>query len=189
MSDARTGNKCTMYQAGHQVHWIQVIGSSLPRNPRQGRIVSIRRGVITVDVDGQERTYTNHATRDLRAFVEKLGSFVVVDEPRSLLKVPLADGSLKCFSIADAGKPLHRCRFDQLPKFDLEALAKRTATHGGFDVPAQLLREHLGASPRGRRRALECGRAPPPHRGHLQGLAGVEEGKSLCRLQQPRPDA
>jgi len=144
MSKSRTGSKCTMYHPGHQVHWIQVIGSSLPNNPRPGRIVSIRRGVVTVDIDGQERNFKSHAARDLRAFVEKVGSLVIVDEPRSLLKLPLADRSLKCFSIADASKTLHRCRFDQLAKFDLEALAKRTATHGGFDVPAQLLREHLG---------------------------------------------
>jgi hypothetical protein len=142
MSTSSPGIECALYHPGHRVHWIQVIGASLPRDPRGGRIVSIAGGIITVDLDGEERRFRNHTTRRLRALVEELGLDVVVDQPRALLKVPLPDrGSLKCFSIADAGKPWHRCRFDQLTQFDPEALAKRSITHGGFSVPGQLLLE------------------------------------------------
>ncbi len=142
MSTSSPGAECTLYHAGHRVHLIQVISASLPRDPRGARIVSIAGGIITVDLDGEERRFRNHATRRLRALVEELGLDVVVDQPRALLKVPLPD--LKCFSIADAGKPWHRCRFDQLTQFDSEALAKRSMTHGGFTVPGRLLTARRG---------------------------------------------
>jgi hypothetical protein len=145
MSTSSPGVECTLYHAGHRVHWIQVIGASLLRDPRGGRIVAIARGIITVDLDGEARCYRNHATRELRALVKELGAEVVVDQPRSLLKVPLPDrGTLKCFSIVEVGKPWHRCRFDQLTQFDSEALFKRSITYGGFSVPGQLLLQHLG---------------------------------------------
>ena len=145
MSTSGPGVECTLYHAGHRVHWIQVTGASLPRDPRGGRIVSIAGGIITVDINGEARCYRNHATRQLRAMVKELGTEVVVDAPRALLKVPVPDeGALKCFSIVAVGKPWHRCRFDQLTQFDPEALAKRSITHGGFSVPGQLLLEHLG---------------------------------------------
>jgi hypothetical protein len=145
MSTSIPGIECTLYHPGHRVHWIQVIGASLPRNPRGGRIVSIAGGIITVDLDGEARRYRNHATRQLRALVEELGLEAVVVEPRALLKVPLPDrGTLKCFSIVGVGKPWHRCRFDQPTQFDPEALVKRSITHGGFSVPGPLLLQHLG---------------------------------------------
>lgn len=145
MSTSSPGVECTLYHAGHRVHWIQVVGASLPRDPRGGRIVAIAGGIITVDLGGETRRYRNHATRQLRALVTELGTEVVVDQPRSLLKVPRPDeGSLKCFSIVEVGKPWHRCRFDQLTQFDPEALVKRSITHGGFSVPGQLLLEHRG---------------------------------------------
>jgi hypothetical protein len=145
MSDGRIGIECTMYQPGHQVHWMQVISASLPRHPRRARIVSITGALITIDVDRQERRFRNHATRELRSFVDELGPYVVLDEPRILLEVLLSDHeSQKCFSIVGAGKPLHRCRFDQLTQFDPDSLARRSITDGGFSVPAQLVCEHLG---------------------------------------------
>ena len=105
MPAGTTGIECTLYQPGHQVHWIQVTSSSLPRNPQRGRVVSIKGRLITGMVNRQERHFRNHAPSELRSVVEELGPDVVVDEPRSLLKVPLPDDeSLKCFSIVDASK-------------------------------------------------------------------------------------
>jgi len=140
---------CTLYFAGHSVHWVQGLGSAnRPRQPQQGRIIEVARGVITVQVGSVERAYRNHQTRRLRAAIRRDGADAVVDEGWSILRV----GDRRYgFSIADASKPWQRCRYDEPRVFDLDSMIDRILSHGGVTIPASLLTDSSELPPGGQR--------------------------------------
>ncbi|MGH7608466.1 MAG: hypothetical protein ACREOD_00760 [Candidatus Dormibacteria bacterium] len=150
MAETPARNECTLYLPGHQVHWIQGLHSgSEPRNPRPGRIVGIRGRRLWVDLGGEQRRYRNHDPARLQALVRANGSEVVVDEGWSILRVPdrQQPGAHYCFSISPADEPWQRCLTDQLETFDAASLAERALSHGGFQVPAGLIRAKVRSSP------------------------------------------
>ncbi len=138
----RQGPECTMYFSGHQVHWIQVIGNGLPRNPRPGHLKEIQSQLLVVELDDGTHEFRNHSPRQIELAVSKWGSDVVVDVGRSLLKIPIpGTKSLKCFSIASADQPWRPCRYDKLQEKGIAGVAGWAVDPGGFSVPAGWLSE------------------------------------------------
>jgi hypothetical protein len=139
------GSKCALYLPGHQVHFVQAAHSSRePRRPQTGQVTSVSGGYVTVAFPSKVRVYRNHLTRQLRAAVEQGGSEVVVDEGWSILFVPqldapggaidapelvARDGTVYCFSIAEADKAWTQCRREPLTPSEVDSLGA-----GGYTV-------------------------------------------------------
>lgn len=138
----RQSPECTMYFAGHQVHWIQVIGQGLPRNPRSGHLQEIHGQLLVVELDDGTYTFRNHAPDKVELAVSACGNQVVVDIRRCLLKIPVTGtNELKCFSIAAADQPWRPCCYDTLEEKGVGGVARWASGHGGFSVPARWLVE------------------------------------------------
>lgn len=136
----RQGPDCTMYFAGHEVHWIQVIGNGLPKAPRRGHLQEIHGQLLVVEFDDGTYTFRNHSPHKVELAVSQWGSELLVDIGRSLLKIPIPEtNSSKCFSIALADAPWRPCRYDKLQETEIDGVARWAVDHGGFSVPGEWL--------------------------------------------------
>lgn len=128
---------CTLYTAGHNVHWIQALHTAnkpeVSRRSWAGRIESIDGQRVTVRrKDGRTFVLLNHDPERLRLISADNAGQVVVNDQYALLRV-----RGYCFSVKrDDGRPLTRCLTDELPEgASDEQRAERLETHGGFSVP------------------------------------------------------
>lgn len=123
---------CTSYAPGHTVHWIQALRSandpSAAALTRRGRLVAVEGQRITLAFAGRRSAVLyNHDPQRLLAVAGTLPCPVTLNERFAILRIPPY-----CFSVAR--EPLGPCPVDVLEETDLEGLAQRALTHGGFTV-------------------------------------------------------
>jgi len=125
--------RCELYQAGHEVHYIQArLSYGQPHG--QGTLTEVLGNVITVDFGNEIRRYRNHDP-DRLVDIVGIGGNVEVCERYVILR---GNGGY-CFSILDAAEPWVPCDHEPLTSFTAEALAERLETHGGFLVPGPVV--------------------------------------------------
>lgn len=129
--------RCTLYAAGHTVHWIQALHSAnkpeVARRTRTGTLIAVDGEVLMISfgADGEPERFRNHEPERLRAIARRLPTAVSLNDQYCLLRV-----GTYCFSVKQATSgPLGRCPVDDPPDSSPETLAERTRTHGGFSVP------------------------------------------------------
>jgi hypothetical protein len=134
MAETTTNDhRCELYQAGHEVHYIQA-RRSFAKPHRRGTLTEVLGNVITVDFEDEIKRYRNHDP-DRLVDIVGIGRTVRVCERYVILR---GNGG-HCFSIQEADEPSVPCDHEPLTNFTLEALVERMQTHGGFLVPGNLV--------------------------------------------------
>ncbi len=102
--------RCTLYWAGHDVHWIQALHTANKAEQvarrRFGEILQINGEVIDIDFGDWTEMFRNHDPHRLQVLVKRFGPQAIVNEDYSIMRV----GTTWCISIAsDTGDPLAPC--------------------------------------------------------------------------------
>jgi hypothetical protein len=129
--------RCTSYEAGHTVHWIQALHTAnkpeVARRTRRGTLVAVDGDVLMIRfaVDAEPEGFRNHEPQRLLTIARRLPTAVSLNDRYCILLV-----DTYCFSVRPAARgPLGQCPVDDPVDSSPEALAERTRTHGGFSVP------------------------------------------------------
>jgi hypothetical protein len=118
--------RCELHLAGHTPHVIQV-KVCLRREPRIGKLESVKGNVVAVDFGDHVGQFRNHETERL---LEIVGIGGTVRAFSSILQ----GWTDHCWSIAEVEAPWIPCNNEPLTATGPVALAERIRTHGGFLV-------------------------------------------------------
>jgi hypothetical protein len=133
--------KCDLYIPGHCVHWIQArLAREEPH--KWGELEAFEERLITIRFRAGIARYQNHQAEAVLN-VAQLGAKVEVSERYGLLGIPLENGHIRLFCIAEANSPWRPCSVAHEGPVSFEDLANRLNERGGFSVAGPVITSWL----------------------------------------------